>query len=260
MNKLCSGFFAALLWVLSANTVWAGQACETSSPNPEAMQKALNLGVKLQEKLKSLNVEAAVVARAGQDLSAYGLRYSHAAILVKNGDEYQVVHKLNTCGTKEAKIYRQGLGMFFLDDPFEYRSLLIVPPPAQQATIVKLVAEGRHLWVDEPQYSMIAYPYSEDTQNSNGWVIESVAMAFSSKLLQKRENAHKFMQATGYKAKTLRIDLAERVGARLTKANITFFDHPTNRRWQGKYDVVSVESVLEWMQHNGWAEQVFELQ
>ena len=77
------------------------------------------------------------IARAGQNLSEYGLRYSHLGFAYREGDGngavWRVVHKLNQCGTARASLYRQGLGEFFLDDLWQYEAAIVVLAPEAQA-------------------------------------------------------------------------------------------------------------------------------
>ena len=77
-----------------------------------------------------LRTGAQVVAlgRAGQDLSKYGLRYSHFGWAYKTSEgPWRVAHKLNECGTAVGYLYRQGLGEFFLDDLWRYEAVYAVP-------------------------------------------------------------------------------------------------------------------------------------
>jgi hypothetical protein len=57
-------------------------------------------------------------------------------------------------------------------------------------------------------------------------------------------------QARGYTPTTLHIRAIERLGANVTRANISFDDHPFNRRMAGKIDTVTVISVVEYLKRN----------
>ena len=90
-----------------------------------------------------------VLARAGQDLSKYGLRYSHLGFAYRQPDRdgghvWRVLHKLNQCGTAESAIYRQGLGEFFLDDLWRFEAAWVVPTPEVQARLLAVL-------IDEPR-------------------------------------------------------------------------------------------------------------
>jgi hypothetical protein len=38
-----------------------------------------------------------------------------------------------------------------------------------------------------------------------------------------------------------------RLGARVTKANVAFDDHPPELRWSGKIQTVTVDSIVTWL-------------
>jgi hypothetical protein len=75
-----------------------------------------------------------MLARAGQDLSKYGLQWSHLGLstATPGSPTWRVMHKLNHCGTDHAALYRQGLGEFFLDDPYDYDAAFVVLAPELQ--------------------------------------------------------------------------------------------------------------------------------
>ena len=77
-----------------------------------------------------------MLRRAGQDLSKYGLGWSHLGLAYREGPRWRVVHKLNRCGSAQAAVYRQGLGEFFLDDLHEYKAAVVIPTPAVQMKLL----------------------------------------------------------------------------------------------------------------------------
>ena len=126
---------AALWWVtVSAQ---AGRSCEAAAPTVNTVQRAMQLAEHALQKLDQSGAQVVLLARIGQDLSGYGLRYSHFGFAYKpaEGAAWRVVHKLNQCGTATADIYRQGLGEFFLDDMFEYEAAMVVPSPDRKSVV-----------------------------------------------------------------------------------------------------------------------------
>ena len=104
------------------NTAYAGRSCEGEHP-PKAItvERGLAMAERAYKALEASGERVVVLARAGQDLGKYGLRYSHLGFAYQQpdgngGHVWRVLHKLNQCGTGSADIYRQGLGEFFLDD------------------------------------------------------------------------------------------------------------------------------------------------
>lgn len=245
-------WIAAGLFGLSA-LAHAGQTCETTHPSASATQSAIQLATKLQAALDGSGADVALVARAGQDLRRYNLRYSHMAVAYKDPDHarWTLLHKLNDCGTEQAGLHRQGLGNFFLDDPHAYRARLYIPSAAMQKSLLAVMRDQRHRWVDEPRYSAIAYPWAQRYQNSNGWVLELLALADAPSMLRDRREAQAHLRATGYQPGEIPIGPAERAGASLTRANVSFMDHPLAKRLAGRYQVVTVESVESWLTQRG---------
>ena len=120
--------------MLIATAAWAGRSCEQKRPTVQTIERGLTLAAKTQEMLDALGQDVVVLARAGQDLTKYGLHYSHLGIAYrqpdgKGGHVWRVVHKLNHCGTAEAAIYRQGLGEFFLDDLWRHEAAFSMLSP-----------------------------------------------------------------------------------------------------------------------------------
>lgn len=99
---------AALLLSVPAH---AGRSCETKPPEANRIEKGLTLAERTLAGLNSSGAKVVMLARVGQDLSKYGLRYSHLGWAYKSArGQWLVVHKLNSCGASDASIYRQGLG------------------------------------------------------------------------------------------------------------------------------------------------------
>src|SRR5688572_8085324 len=111
--------------LLGPATAHAGRSCEAKKPGAHSVERGLVLAERTFKALEAEHAKSGtqvvVLARAGQDLSKYGLRYSHLGFAYRaQGPQgqptWRVLHKLNHCGTAEAALYRQGLGEFFLDD------------------------------------------------------------------------------------------------------------------------------------------------
>ena len=242
--------FACLLF-LAAVPAFAGTACEPARVSPQAFTNALTLATKLRDTLDEAQPAVALVARAGADLSKYGLTYSHMAFVNRNSDgRWRVLHALNHCGSDSSALFSQGLLEFFTDSPFEYKAQIVIPTVATQAALLPLVTDGRARRMHHALYNMIAYPYSTRYQNSNQWVLEVVAVALSAGTVD-RTAAHRVLQRTGYSPQQVRIGALERLGASMFKANIRFVDHPLAVRLTGIYPVVSVRSIIRYLQRSG---------
>ena len=252
---------------LTTQTAHAGRSCESKPLTLAVMEQALNLAVRTWRTLDDSGAKVVVLARAGQDLSKYQLRYSHLGLAYKTEDAdgkpvWRVLHKLNQCGAATADIYRQGLGDFFLDDLWRYQAAWIVPTPEVQDKLLALLRdESRALRLHEKSYNMVAYPWSTQYQQSNQWAMETLAMAVTAQdatPVSSRAQAQAWLQFKGFEPTTLKIGALTRLGARMTKANVAFDDHPNDKRFSDRIETVTVDSVFAWMPKAGLTTQALQ--
>jgi hypothetical protein len=239
---------AALAITAFAAAAHAGRTCENVPPSADAIQRAMALAEHTAQQLDRSGVQVVVLARAGQNLSEYHLRYSHFGFAYRDADgRWRVVHKLNQCGTAKAAVYRQGLGEFFLDDLYQYEAAVVTPTTGAQAKLLPMLKDNARLaQLNTPAYSMVAYPWSETYQQSNQWALETFAMT-QEPAAQTRARAQAWLQLQGYQPTTLRISALKRLGGRMTAANIAFDDHPNAKRFADRIETVTVDSVFKWL-------------
>ncbi|MFN3375878.1 MAG: DUF2145 domain-containing protein [Burkholderiaceae bacterium] len=242
---------AAALWATAP--AYAGQSCEARKPTPQTIERGMQLA---ERTAAALNAEHAasgaqvvLLARAGQDLSRYGLRYSHLGWAYRTPDgAWRVVHKLNDCGTAVGHLYRQGLGEFFLDNLWRHEAVWLLPTPAvQQALWPVLQDNARARQLQHAPYSMVSYAWGRRYQQSNQWAIETLAAAMEPATVRSREQAQAWLQFKGYEPTTLRLGPLTRLGGRVGAANVAFDDHPSDKRFADRIETVTVDSVLAWM-------------
>ena len=251
------------------------------------MTRALGLAERVQQSLDASGAQVVIIARAGQELTKYGLNWSHLAFAYREDappaatpaalpwnatrgpvmgqigatpayggpanpfpsrSTWRVVHKLNQCGTAEAAVFRQGLAEFFLDTPFRYEAAYVVPAPEVQAALLQVLTDDRRLVQwHTPAYSVVAYPWSTKYQQSNQWALETLAGALDP-AASTRERAQAWLQLHDYQPTVLHIDALTRLGGRMTRANVAFDDHPNSKRFNDHIETVTVESMFAWMQ------------
>ena len=236
----------AIAGLCFASPARAGRPCEEFRPTATNVYNALTLAQRVSETLAASDAEVALIARAGEDLSRYGLRYSHMGMVVRDHPDgpWTVVHELNECATADSALFTQGLGTFFLDDMFRYESLIVIPAPRVQQRLRALLLGRGFVRMHEPHYSVVAYPFSTRYQNSNQWVLELLAMASAEEgQVITRTQAQAWLRDAGFVPATLQIDAMQRLAARMFRANVAFDDHPFDRRMAGQIDCVTVESV-----------------
>lgn len=252
--RIVAAVLAVWLFVVlhAANHAHAGQTCEELPPSVTAIEKGLTLGAKTFDALEQSGAEVAVIARVGQDLGKYGLKHSHMGFVVRDHPQgkWTVVHMLNHCGKPDSALYAEGLGTFFMDTPFRYEAEITIPAPAVQTRLKTVLASDVPTRFKSARYNMLAYPFNLDSQNSNGWVLEVLNAGLATVPIDSRYSAMAYAKARGYTPTTLHIRAIERLGANVTRANISFDDHPFNRRMAGKIDTVTVISVVEYLKRN----------
>lgn len=245
-----------------AAPAFAGRACESGQVSPATIERGLRLAQRTHETLEAAHardrVQVVLLARAGQNLTKYGLHWSHLGIAYRTQGPagqpaWRVLHKLNHCGTGEAAVYRQGLGEFFLDDLWRYQAAWVVPSaPAQAALLALLQDERRALRLHHRPYSIVSYAWGRRYQQSNQWALETFASALAPSAAT-RPAAQEWLRAAGYEPATLRIGPLTRLGGRMGAANVAFDDHPHDKRFADRIETVSVESVFSWLQRAGFA-------
>ncbi|HYW57090.1 MAG TPA: DUF2145 domain-containing protein [Polaromonas sp.] len=259
-----TGLLALLASLASSLPAHAGRSCEAPHPPQlQSVQRSLNLASRTQAALDASGQQVVVLARAGQDLSKYGLHYSHLGFAYrqpqvapdgKPGHVWRVMHKLNQCGTPDGSVYRQGLGEFFLDDLWRFEAAWVAPTREVQDRLLPLLLDsgrdGRALSLHHRPYSVVSYAWGRKYQQSNQWAIETLALAMEPGI-RSREQAQAWLQFKAYEPTPLKLGALTRLGARATAANVAFDDHPNEKRFSDRIETVTVDSVFVWMQRAG---------
>jgi hypothetical protein len=246
--------------LLVAQPAQAGRSCEVKKPTLATMERGLTLAERTHQALEAEHARSGTqvvfLARAGQDLSKYGLRYSHLGIAYRSRNAqgaaaWRVLHKLNHCGSSVSAIYRQGLGEFFLDDLWRFEAAWVIPTPALQTQLFAMLQdEQRALRLHHRPYSIVSYVWGQRYQQSNQWAIETLAQAAEPGMFN-RSQAQAWLQFKGYQPTTLRLGPLTRMGARASSANVAFDDHPDAKRFTDRIETVTVDSVFQWLQRSG---------
>lgn len=257
MRRLPACLLAAAL-LAAAAAAHAGRNCDAERPPATAsVVQGLALAQRTAQALDASGAQVVVLARAGQDLQRFGLQWSHLGFAYRTPEgAWRVVHKLNECGTARAYVYRQGLGEFFLDGMWRYQAAWSVPSLAVQARLLPLLqalaqAPNGPLAADAPAYSMVSYAWGRRYQQSNQWAIETLAVAMVPEAAGNRVAAQAWLRSQGYQPAVLHIGPLERLGGRMTRANVAFDDHPDADRFGNRIATVTADSVFTWLQASG---------
>ena len=251
----CAFAVLACAAVMTATPAHAGRSCESRKPVPpqvieRGMQLAAQTSAALDAEHARSGARVVALARAGQDLTKYGLRYSHMGWAYKTAEgPWRVAHKLNECGTAVGHLYRQGLGEFFLDDLWRFEAVYALPTPeVQQRLLAVLQDKGLTRSLQHQPYSMVSYVWGRKYQQSNQWAVETLALAMEPATVRTRDQAQAWLQFKGYEPTTLKLGALTRMGGRVGSANIAFDDHPNDKRFSDRIETVTVDSVLAWLQ------------
>ncbi|GAB2855546.1 DUF2145 domain-containing protein [Pseudoduganella ginsengisoli] len=249
-RPLIAGVLLACALTGVVSTARAGASCENRPLEARNAVQAMDLALRTRDALDASGAQVALVARAGQDLSAYGLRYSHMAFAWRDHPKgrWLVVHELNGCGTASSSLYNEGLGNFFLDDMFLYEAQIVIPSEAVQQRLVQVLASHTPRRLHQAQYNMLSYAYSTRYQNSNQWVLETLAAAGATPgQVETRDEAQAWLKGAGFTPVTVHIPALPRLGARMFRANVAFDDHPFDQRMAGNIDTVTVDAVVRFV-------------
>jgi len=264
MNRLRIGITVVVLSLTLAMVApaQAGRSCEARQPDAVTVERSMDLALQAARELEASGAQVVVLARAGQDLGRYGLRWSHLGFAYRDASQtpapWRVVHELNACGSERGDLYRQGLGEFFMDDLHRFEAGYVIPTPEVQSRLLTLLSDNRRVAaLHTAAYSMVAYPWSQTYQQSNQWAIETLALAMEPGAILSRERAQAWLRFKGYEPTTLRLGPLTRLGGRVGSANIAFDDHPSDKRYSDRIETVTVDSVLAWMQRTQLAAAPF---
>lgn len=259
MRSLAARALCALsFWGGLSTPVLAGQTCSETAIGVDTLRQAMAAAQRVTGELERRQINVAVLGRMGQDLTEYGLRYSHVGFIHRNGPDqpWRVTHLLNACGTANSDLWLEGVGNFFLDDMYRFDALVLVPPKPVADMLKARLTQGPELRsVFDSRYSMVAYPFSMRYQNSNGWVLETLASAEAKDArIGTRDQAQAWLKLAGYQPSEMKIGTFKRLGGRLFRANVAFDDHPDELRFSDRIRTVTVDSMQDFLlgRKEGW--------
>jgi hypothetical protein len=248
----------AALLLCASPKARAGTDCDARTMPPDHIAHAAATALRVVAALDEADAPVALISRVGTDLSKHGLRYSHAGFAVRDHPDgrWTVVHLLNDCSSDGSGLYVQGLVNFFADDLVnqDARITWLQPEIAERLSQQLLALPGDALYT--PHYNLIARPDSTRYQNSTSWVLEHIAAATPPKAnVRTRTQAYQLALGHGFQPGRIHIPYTKRVVGGLFAANLVFTDHSVATRLGGDYPVVTVRSILEWLQRSGIAIQ-----
>lgn len=262
----------------------SGAGCRSVTFGPEGYYKAAQLGEKvisyLEKKHEKNGDTVVLLGRIGSDspekrfqkkVSQYW-RHTHAGLAYRNhkDGQWQIVHLLNDCG-KESSIYSESMMKFFLDDPHEYKAVIAIPSKEiQQALETMIVDRDMALALfNNSIYSSVSNPFNTVRQNSNEYILDTLvtAIAFSRgvKNIFTREQAKEYLLESDLvnhlEPEQVKVKSLESLGMAFGfgPKNASLEDHPKKSRRQGKIDMVSVGTLITFLNNSGKLQSSSEL-
>lgn len=251
-----------LVWLPASEPVQAGRDCTQKELSAEAIRSGFETGLSLFQYLQDLedssgeSPKVVLLGRVGSDLSKHGLRFSHMGFAVRDhpAGPYTVVHLLNHCARPTSDLYVEGLANFFLDDPFAYDAWLVVPTPQLQDELAERLLGTVSQRLQDRRYNMVAHARSPHSQNSNQWVLEILASAIENTSPRSdRRKIQKLPVMKSFRGDRIRISRWKRLGG-IFQANVDFFDQPLGNRLNSRYEIITVRSVVRWLDSLGLVE------
>lgn len=201
--------------------------------------------------LDDCGAELAILSRAGSDLQAYRFdteapRYTHSGFVVKVGGEWRVDHLINRHEGIYGHLVRHALIDFFRDDPYAYKTGVLVPSKPLQRDIANLLQSELRGKLFCRDYSRLANPSSTRYQNSNQWLVEIIGAAQSS--LTERCAVQHYLRSRGLEPTVLRLNPGLQLIAKTLSVNTRLDDHPWRSRFEGRIEFLIEPSIRQYLQ------------
>lgn len=244
-------FVLAALLGAAACGAFAGQPCPEKPADKREQMRNLELGTKVRDRLEQSGATVAYVARAGIDLTQYGLVYSHVGLAWRDHPKgrWFTYHLLNTCGARTSELVDQSLEDFFNVQLFTHDALVAVPSPDAQLRLLKAFFSPVAPTLHERSYSMISNPFSVMYQSSNQWVLEVSAAALAPEnAIHNRLQAQNWLKANGYAPFKARVSGLLVVGSQLFSPHVRFDDHGDEENRTNLYLTTTADSAIDFVQ------------
>lgn len=263
-SRWARAFCGALFCILPAAA--AADGCAAVQMSTEEYRQAAQLAGRVLLYLQQSGADVVLLGRVGSDAPQKRFvkkisfwNYTHAGLAYRShpAGAWTVVHLLNICG-EQSGVFEESLLKFFLDKPFEYRAVVAVPSPPLQRALEELIV-GRNAaaaYRDNSVYSSISYPFSLARQNSNEYILDTMAAALAlqeGRAAPDRSAAKEYFLTSPYRdnfsPEILQAGFWESLAASLGlgPANATLDDHTASERAGGKFEFVAVGSLIQFM-------------
>ena len=243
---------AALALAGAAAAAQAGVAfryCERlPEMDPAQQSRLLRFAAVVRERIEAAGTPAALIARSGLDLDRFGVRYSHAGVLLRAGGDtpgWTVRQLYYACDERRPRIFDQGVAGFVagLRDPAAgHVSLLLLPREGAEPLAAAARDNARALALLWPAYSANAYAFGLQYQNCNQWVAELLASAWG-EAVHDRAAAQAWLRAQGFVPTAFAPSFGPLLWGSVFIPFLHHADHPPEELAAGRFLVTMPESI-----------------
>lgn len=228
----------------------ASQFCDRQDKLTAGEQdRLLRFAAVVRAELAGGDGDVALVSRSGLDLSRFAIRYSHAALALRDpGGGWAARQLYFACDERRPRIFDQGIAGFAMgtDDPrVGYISIVRLPAAAAAELATAARDKQRALHLLAGRYSANAYPWSLRYQNCNQWVIEMLGSAWG-KLddgADLRMRAQDWLRSAGYAPEPVAVASPFTMMASIAVPLVHLTDHPAADRAARRLQVSLPASV-----------------
>ena len=226
-------------------------------PSADQRDILLRFGAIVRDEIAASGSPAALIARSGLDLHRLDVRYSHAAVALKDneGRPWSVRELYFSCDEHRPRVYDEGLTGFLMgtDDPDTgYISLVFLPPERAEPLRATAVDKHHALGVLGASYSANAYPFSTLHQNCNQWVMELLADAWGAgddgSDADARTRAQAWLRGQGYLPTVFTVSAHPMTWLPELVPWLSNDDHPPHEIAHNRYNVSMPSSIETFVQ------------
>jgi hypothetical protein len=261
MRRGVRGLALATLLASSASAhALSFEVCDRPlDPSADQRDVMLRFGAIVRDELVASGQDVALVARSGLDLHRLDVRYSHAAVALKDnaGRPWSVRELYYSCEDHRPRVFDEGMTSFLLgtDDPDNgYVSLVFLPPGRAGSLRTAAVDKHHALGVLGASYSANAYPFSTLHQNCNQWVAELLADAWGAAAAgvpsdaDARTRAQAWLRAQGYLPTVFTVSAHPMTWFADAMPWLANDDHPRHELAHNRYNVSMPASIETFVQ------------
>ncbi len=243
--------WALVVWfvLLAAPIAHAGQQCVDTPLSARQLSTSAATAERVEAALEAADRPIALLARVGNDLSEHGLYFSHAGLVLQDhtSGRWRVWHLLNRCGTDEAGLHVEGLFDYFAGHLTRQDAKIVFLEPKLEQELLATISDGRAEKLFQPRYNVLARPGSMRTQNSTAYLLEWLVTAEFALKSGRRTDVWREL-ASEFVPDQIHVAWGKRVLAGMARQNVDFTDHSVATRLRGDYPVVTVRSILRYLQ------------